>query len=262
MRSGNLPARYEVNTIPPSTSVTKSFGSSDTTIYVKEAPLDFPDSGTLRIRQTTSATAANQEYVNYTGLVKFEQDVIAVTSGNDAIQVASTTSLQGGGVQTITFSTPFSNIVAEKTYYVASVISPTLFTITDTPGSSVAIALNDETGTLLSLSVAQSGAFTGLTRGKGGASSVDLTIADGSSVGTVSSSTGIQKGQRVIHPDIPDDTYVYDITGATITLSKAVTSANPQNVDFPPMGECIRIYIFYNTTYRYRTNWCYVCSTN
>ena len=249
MRSGNLPARYEVNTIPPSTSVTKSFGSSDTTIYVKEAPLDFPDSGTLRIRQTTSATAANQEYVNYTGLVKFEQDVIAVTSGNDAIQVASTTSLQGGGVQTITFNTPFSNVVAEKTYYVASVISPTLFTITDTPGSSVAIALNDETGTLLSpLSVAQSGAFTGLTRAEAGGGNRNLTIADGASVGTISSSTGIQKGQRVIHPDIPDDTYVYDITGTTITLSKAVTSANPQGVDFPPIGDGNALAFTYSTT--------------
>ena len=77
MRSGNLPARYEVNTICPSVTATKSFGSSDGTIYVDKAPELFPDSGTLRIRQTDSATTADIEYVNYTGTTSFKQDVIA-----------------------------------------------------------------------------------------------------------------------------------------------------------------------------------------
>ena len=45
---------------------------------------------------------------------------------------------------------------------------------------------------------------------------VTLTIADGASSGTASSSTGIQKGQRVVGSDIPDDTFVHDITGANI----------------------------------------------
>ena len=237
MRSGNLPARYEVNTIPPATTATKSFGSGDTTIYVKEAPIGFPDTGTLRIRQTTSATAANSEYINYTGLLKFAEDVIAVTSGNDAIQVGDTSALQGGGVQTIVFDRPFSNIVARKTYYVASVLSGTLFTITDTASSSVAISLNDETGSVLSpLAVAKSGAFTGCTREQAGNTTVNLTIADGSSTGSVSSSVGIQKGQRVVGADVPDDTFVHSISGSSITLSKAVTAANPTGVTFAPMG--------------------------
>ena len=97
--------------------------------------------------------------------------------------------------------------------------------------------MNDEAGSVLSpLAVAKSGAFTGCTREKAGNTSVNLTIADGSSTGTVSSSTGIQKGQRVIGADIPDDTFVYDITGSAITLSKAVTAANPQGVTFAPLG--------------------------
>ena len=237
MRSGNLPARYEVNTIPPATTATKSFGSGDTTIYVKEAPIGFPDAGTLRIRQTTSATAANSEYINYTGTLKFEEDVIAVTSGNDAIQVGDTSALQGGGVQTVTFDRPFSNIVAGKTYFVASVLSGTLFTITDTASSSVAISLNDQTGSVLSpLAVAKSGAFTGCTREQAGNTSVNLTVADGASTGTVSSSVGIQKGQRVVGADVPDDTFVHSISGSSITLSKAVTAANPSGVTFAPMG--------------------------
>ena len=82
----------------------------------------------------------------------------------------------------------------------------------DSLGSSVAIALNDETGTPLSpLSTARSGAFTGVSREQSGATAVNMTISDGSSVGTVSSSTGIQKGQLVVGPDIPDDTTVYNI---------------------------------------------------
>jgi hypothetical protein len=238
MRSGNLPARYEVNTICPKATVTKSFSNSDTTIYVASAPYGFPDSGTLRIKQTTSATAANQEYVNYTGTTKFQQDVTAVDAGNNSITVSDTAGLQGGGVQTITFDRPFSNIVSRKSYYVATVISSTAFTITDTPGASVPISLTSETGSILSpLGVALSGAFTGLTREQAGSTGITITVADGASVGTVSSSTGIQKGQRVVGAGIPDDTFVFDITGSQITLSKAVTTTNPSGVTFAPMGD-------------------------
>jgi hypothetical protein len=249
MRSGNLPARYEVNTIPPSTTATDSIGIGDTTIYVREAPDQFPDNGTLRIRKTTSATSATQEYVNYTGTTKFTQDVIEVTSGNNAIEVGDTTGLQGGGVQTITFNRPFANIVARKTYYVASKLSGTAFTITDTQSSSVALSLTDEAGSVLSpLAVATSGAFTGCTREQAGSTGVNLTVADGASVATVSSSTGIQKGQRVIGADVSDDTYVHSISGSTVTLSKAVTAANPQGITFAPLGQGFPVGIAFDAT--------------
>lgn len=248
MRSGNLPSRYEVNTICPREQATKTIGSGDTTIYVEKAPYGFPSSGTLRVRQTSSATGATTEYVNYTGLTTFQQDVISTTSGNNSITVESTSGLQGGGVQTVTFDRPFANIVASKTYYVAQVISGTAFSITDTPGSSTGIALTTATGSALSpLAVAQSGAFTGVVREKAGATSVALTIAAGSSVGTVASSTGIQKGQRVVGSGIPDDTIVHNVSGTTITLSKAATSANP-TVTFPPMGSGAAQTFTYSTT--------------
>ena len=237
MRSGNLPSRYEVNTICPSTTATKSFSNSDSTIYVLEPPYGFPDSGTLRIRQATSATAANQEYINYTGTTKYEQDVISVVSANDSIVVGSTTGLAGGGTQTITFDRPFSNIVSGKTYYVAQVISGTSFSITDNAGSGSGIALLDQTGSSLSpLGIARSGAFTGVTREQAGATGINLTVADGASTGTVSSGTGIQKGQRVVGADVPDDTFVHSISGTSIELSKSVTAANPSSIIFPPMG--------------------------
>ena len=237
MRSGNLPARYEVNTIPPSVQATTSIGASDSTIYVDKAPYAFPPSGTLRVKQATSSTAGVIEYINYTGKTSFEQDVINVDGAGNTISVASTTGLVPGGIQTITFDRPFSNVVAEKTYYVASVPSSTTFTITSVAGSSTPISLTTATGSALSpLAIAESGSFTGVTRERAGATGVNLTIASGSSTGTVSSATGIQKGQLVVGSNIPDDTFVHSISGTNIVLSKAVTAANPTGVIFPALG--------------------------
>ena len=237
MRSGNLPARYEVNTIPPATVATRTVSNSDTTIYIADAPTHFPDSGTLRIKQTTGATTGVQEYVNYTGKTVFSQDVISVSAAGDTITVASTSGLAPGGQQTIVFDTPFSNIVSGKTYYVAAVPSGTTFQITDTIGSSTGIALDDATGSALSpLARATAGSFTGCTREQAGATGVNLTMASGASTGTVSSSTGIQKGQRVVGSGIPADTFVHSISGTNIQLSKAVFSANPTGVAFPALG--------------------------
>ena len=241
MRSGNLPARYEVNTIPPALITTKTVSSSDTTIYLNRAPLSFPPSGTLRLKKQTANTTGTYEYINYTTKKEFKRDVISVDTSNDGITVASTlfndgTSLPGGGIQSIVFDRPFSNVVAGKTYYVAQVLSGTVFTITDTPGSSTAINLTSQTGSALSpLSVAEAGAFAGVTREQAGAST-NITIPIGSSSGTVASATGIQKGQRVYGTGIPSDTFVHSITGANIILSKAVYSANPTGVKFIQMG--------------------------
>ncbi|QPB08154.1 virion structural protein [Synechococcus phage S-H9-1] len=236
MRSGNLPARYEVNTLPPATTSTKTFSNSDTTLYIAAAPTHFPTSGTLRVKRTSGATTGVQEYINYTGKTTFIQDVVNVLAG-DVIEVASTTGLSPGGQQTVIFDTPFSNVAANKTYYVAAVPSATTFKITSTIGDSTGISLNQETGSALSpLSRATSGAFTGITREQAGATGVSLTIASGSSAGTVSSATGIQKGQRVVGSGIPADTFVHSISGTNIQLSKAVTSANPTGVIFPALG--------------------------
>jgi hypothetical protein len=237
MRSGNLPSRYEVNTIPPNTITSKSFSNSDTTLYVADAPVKFPTSGTLRVKRTTSSTGGVQEYINYTGKTVYIQDVIGVDAASDTIEVASTSGLTPGGQQTIRFDTPFSNIVANKTYFVAAVSSSTTFQITTTQGSSTGIALNTAIGSALSpLSRAYSGTFTGITREQSGATGVNLTIASGSSSGSVSSPIGIQKGQRVIGAGIPADTFVHSISGTTIALSRSVTTSNPTGITFCPLG--------------------------
>jgi hypothetical protein len=86
-------------------------------------------------------------------------------------------------------------------------------------------------------------AFAGLTReqsgvGVGGTSpdAVDIDIPAGSNEGTVLSTSGIQIGQRVIHPNFPDNTYVADIQGSTIVFNTAALVADPTGVIFSPMS--------------------------
>jgi hypothetical protein len=249
MRSGNLPARYEVNTIPPFVTATTSIATGDSTILVNKAPYNFPASGTLKLKQATGSTTGVIEYVNYTGKTEFRQDIISANASGNVLTVASTTGLAPGGTQTIVFDRPFSNVVAEKTYYVASVPSSTTFTITTVAGSSTPASIATATGSALSpLAIAESGSFTGVTREQAGASGVNLTISSGSSTGTVSSGTGIQKGQVVVGANIPDDTFVHSISGTNITLSKAVTAANPTSVTFSTLGAGAAQTFTYSTT--------------
>jgi hypothetical protein len=64
MRSGNLPARYECNTIPPISYLTSTLSNVGTALTVADAS-EFPPSGTLCIRGAGN-TGAIIEYVNYT----------------------------------------------------------------------------------------------------------------------------------------------------------------------------------------------------
>ncbi len=148
MRSGNLPGRYETNTIPVYTKISANLTTSDTTLYV-DSTAEFNQSGTLVVRNGTKV-----ELMNY----------------------------------------------ANKT----------------------------------------ATSFTGLTRVKTGNPSVDLTIAVGSSVGTVfdeADLANVQIGQRVISNSFPEGTFVVGISGSVITFSKAATSLNPPAVIFAPMSD-------------------------
>ena len=62
MRSGNLPARYESESRPPTTQINNSVGASDTFVGIASTA-GFPPAGTLVIRN-----AETYEYVNYTGI--------------------------------------------------------------------------------------------------------------------------------------------------------------------------------------------------
>jgi hypothetical protein len=68
MRSGNLPARYETVTLPPTTRLDASLSDTDTTLTVLSTE-GFPPTGTLIIKPSTTNNEADlsNEYVNYTG---------------------------------------------------------------------------------------------------------------------------------------------------------------------------------------------------
>ena len=65
--------------------------------------------------------------------------------------------------------------------------------------------------------------FTGVTRGLAGAS-VTTTGTSGSNAVTVTSATGLQVGQRAVHANIPNGTFIAAISGTTLTLSQALTA--------------------------------------
>ena len=102
LRSGNLPARYESESRPPTTFLTASLGASDTTVSVGSTS-GFPSSGTLVIRN-----ANTYEYVNYsgvsgasfTGLTRGRAGNASLALTNIAtgsnVATASTTNLQVG----------------------------------------------------------------------------------------------------------------------------------------------------------------------
>jgi hypothetical protein len=157
MRSGNLPARYESESRPPTTQINNSVGASDTFVGIASTA-GFPTAGTLVIRNSET-----YEYVNYTGI-----------------------------------------------------------------------------GTT---------AFTGLTRGKSGNTSLALTVASGSNV-AAATTTNLQVGQRVISSTglgIPDGTYISSIGVGTVYLSQSVTTTNP-TVAAVPMGATSGQAFSYSTT--------------
>jgi len=155
MRSGNLPARYESESRPPTTQINRSVAASDTFVGVASTA-GFPSAGTLLIRN-----AESYEYVNYAGI-----------------------------------------------------------------------------GTT---------AFTGVTRGKSGNTSLSLTVASGSNVATATT-TNLQVGQRIISSaGIPDGTYISALGVGTVYLSQAATAANP-TVAAVPMGATAGVAFTYSTT--------------
>jgi len=102
MRSGNLPARYESESRPPTTYITTNLGASDTTVGVASTA-GFPPAGTLLIRN-----AETYEYVNYagigttafTGLIRGKSGNASLALTNIAagsnVATATTTNLQVG----------------------------------------------------------------------------------------------------------------------------------------------------------------------
>lgn len=119
--------------------------------------------------------------------------------------------------------------------------SMTVNSTADFPSAGTLIVRNATTYEGINYTGKTATTFTGLTRGQAGSAvaGTATTWTSGAVSGTVTSATGIQIGQRVTstaNPNaVPDGTFVTGISGTTITLNEAVTSANPTLI-FAPMG--------------------------
>jgi hypothetical protein len=101
MRSGNLPARYESESLPPTTKINRSVGASDTFVGIASTA-GFPTAGTIVVRN-----ANTYEYMNYagigttafTGVTRARSGstslALTVASGSN-VATATTTNLQVG----------------------------------------------------------------------------------------------------------------------------------------------------------------------
>jgi hypothetical protein len=94
MRSGNLPARYESESRPPTTQITATLGASDTTVGIASTA-GFAPSGTLCIRN-----AEIYEYVNYTGITT--NSFTGLTRGRSGAASLALTVASGSNVATAT----------------------------------------------------------------------------------------------------------------------------------------------------------------
>ena len=102
MRSGNLPGRYETESIPPTTQITETVQSGHTYIGVTTTA-GFPSAGTILVRN-----ASTFEYCNYTGLAATAFTGVirgqpgnasigsTVAVGENIVSIATTANLQVG----------------------------------------------------------------------------------------------------------------------------------------------------------------------
>lgn len=140
---------------------------------------------------------------------------------------------------------PYTQLAASLSNVATSM---TVGSTTGFPSAGTLAVFNTATGyEYVNYTAKTSTTFTGLTRQQTGNSSLALTIASGANDGTVASAAGLQVGQRVNGTNVPDGTFIQQITGTNIKLSAAVTGANP-TVNVVPMGTNAALSFTYSAT--------------
>ena len=105
MRSGNLPARYETNTIAPRTYLTATLTSGVTTLCTVADTSGFPSAGTL-VLQAASNTTGAIEYITYTGktattFTGLTRNSTGGTASSTTFTVSGVTTASAGGTAPI-----------------------------------------------------------------------------------------------------------------------------------------------------------------
>ncbi len=250
MRSGNLPARYEINNDAPATVLTASIDASSTTAIPVADNSQFPTSGTVAIRQV--ALTVNTNTVTA---------VSAPSIGTLRFTTASSTNVNVGQPVKVLGLTS-TNAVYNGTYIVSSVAAGLFEAISPlaTSGLNITGLTGSWTTNTYTTSIeyanytGKSGttSLTGLTRGRAGTAAVTFnTGVANTSIGVpVGGTSTIQPGMRVIgtaSTTIPENTFVVSVNGSSVTLNNAVTSADP-SIIFVPMGAGNGVAFTYSVT--------------
>ena len=211
MRSGNLPGRYESATYAPTTQITASVGASDTTINVGNT-YGF---ATPAFATTTATGTSGQPTV-----------VVNSAAGIVSGMFANATNI-AGGTQVVSVSGTTVTLTANNTGAVSGAI-----TFTTPPGS--AIIRSGSTYELINYTGYTSNTLTGVTRAAAGSGSLALTQATTSNIATVSSTAGLQVGQKIISPVFDDGAFIVALPNSTTVItSSAPKTANPTVIVAP-----------------------------
>jgi len=117
MRSGNLPAHYESSGLTPTTYLTASIGTTDTTIPLADTSL-FNTSGLAKI--TASGTSGAIEYITYTG--KTTTSLTGVTRGTTGGSAATAFTVTNPQTAFVTVEYASSDSVPSISHWGSSVI--------------------------------------------------------------------------------------------------------------------------------------------
>jgi hypothetical protein len=127
----------------------------------------------------------------------------------------------------------------------------TTLTVTSTtgfPSSGTIVVRNSGTYEYMNYSGTTSTSFTGLTRAQAGGTPTGNTTSGSNVITSLSSSTGLQVGQRVINSNIPDGAWITAFTSTTITLSNAATgTATGTTLTIPRMGAAASTFSYSST---------------
>ena len=203
--------------------------------------------------------ATNATITGQTGTVYVVSNISAISASGSLFTVTNASGAAGiVAGQYVTIANA-SNSIFNGTWLVNTVPNGTTFTVVSgiasgttaaTAATYSAIGLNT-TIEYVNYTGKSTNSLTGAIRGRAGTTGssgagVTLTIGVNSSIGTVTDASTLQAGMRVIgagqylssnsnYLAIPENTFIVAINGTQITLSQAVTVANP-SVYFLPMG--------------------------
>ena len=222
MRSGNLPARYETNTLGAYTYVTATLANSGTTLTVADTTL-FPSSGSLMIQNPLATTALTS--------VTIADTAGGFTCASTTLAVGMNVTIVGtyGGTGSIT------GYVTGNVYRISATNGSTTFTLQTQAGAAIVTTAGTPTGLTYTPSayeyVVYTGksatTFTGLIRGTVGSSPASVVTTSGSATITGASLTtaAVQVGMFITGAGIPDGTHIISIVAGTAVMSQAATAS-------------------------------------